>query len=221
MAQLVHALGHHGVDAVVDVGANLGQYGRALREEGWRRPILSIEPDPFTHAELVTIAAGDPAWTVLPPFAAGAVNGMATLERAAESDMSSLLPQGALLRAISPSSNVLHRLEVRTARLDAVPALADSTWRRLFVKLDLQGGEALALDGMTGLLGRVAGLQIEMALIELYEGERLWLETIAWASSHGFTLHLVISGYYERKLGRQLQMDGIFFRRPGTPSLRS
>ena len=219
-AQLVHALGHHGIDLVVDVGANHGQYARTLRAHGWPGPILSIEPDPRTHALLVRNAAGDPAWTVLPPLAAGALDGTATLARSAESDMSSLLAQGALLRTLSPSSAVEDRLQVAVRRLDGLPELRDAPGRRLFVKLDLQGGEAAALDGATGLFGRVAGLQVEMALVELYRGERPWLATIAWLEARGFVLHLVVPGYYERKLGRQLQLDGIFFRPGATPSLR-
>jgi len=31
----------------------------------------------------------------------------------------------------------------------------------------------------------------------------------------GFDLHLLIPGYYERKLGRQLQVDGVFYRAQG------
>ena len=39
-------LEHQAVDAVIDVGANAGQYATRLRAAGWRGPILSIEPIP-------------------------------------------------------------------------------------------------------------------------------------------------------------------------------
>jgi len=220
LAQLVHTLGLFGVGAVIDVGANEGQYATALRAHGWAGPILSVEPIPEVHARLGALAADDPAWTVLPAVALGAADGgTATLEVSAESDMSSLLPQGELLRRISPTSAVARRMAVPLRRLDRLdlpsPADADS---RLFLKLDVQGAEHAVLEGAAGLMPRVAGLQVEMALVGLYEGERPWQDTVARLAEAGFALHLLIPGYYERKLGRQLQVDGVFYHRDATPS---
>ena len=215
LAQLVHTLGLFGVDTVVDVGANEGQYAAGLRAHGWDGPIVSVEPIPAVHARLAARAAGDPRWTVLPPLAVGAEDGDALLELSAESDMSSLLPQGEILRRVSPSSAVRERLRVPLRRLDGLALPAG----RLFLKLDVQGGEWAALDGAAGLLPRVAGLQVEMALVTLYEGERPWRETVDRLEGLGFALHLLIPGYYERKLGRQVQVDGVFYREGAVPSL--
>jgi FkbM family methyltransferase len=220
LAQVVHTLGLFGIDAVIDVGANEGQYAASLRAHGWTGPVVSVEPIPEVHARLAARAAGDPAWTVLPAMALGAEDGgTAVLEVSAESDMSSLLPQGELLRRISPTSAVARRVAVPLRRLDRLdlplPAEAD---RRLFLKLDVQGAEFMVLEGASGLMPRVAGLQVEMALLPLYEGESLWQDTVARLADAGFALHLLITGYYERKLGRQLQVDGVFYRRDATPS---
>jgi FkbM family methyltransferase len=208
VAQLVHALGFHGVDAVVDVGANEGQYAASLRAHGWAGPIVSVEPVPEVHARLAARAAADPAWTVLPPFAAGASEGEAVLEVSAESDMSSLLPQVPLLRRVSPTSAITRRITVPLRRLDSL----DLPGARPFLKLDLQGGESAALDGAERLLPRLAGLQLELALVPLYEGEPGWRGVVDRLEALGFALHLLIPGYYERKLGRQVQVDGVFFR---------
>ena len=212
--QLVHALSFHGIDLVVDVGANEGQYAEALRAHGWAGPIVSIEPIPEVRARLAERAGDDSGWTVLPPLALGAADGEAVLELSAESDMSSLLPQTDLLRAIAPSAAVRARLTVRQRRLDGL----DLPPGRLFLKLDVQGGEAAVLAGAEGLLPRVAGLQLEMALVPIYEGETPWRAMLDRVEALGFALHLLLPGYYERKLGRQLQMDGVFFRAPATPS---
>jgi FkbM family methyltransferase len=208
LAQLVHALGFHGVDAVIDVGANEGQYAASLRAHGWPGPIASVEPIPEVHARLAARAAADPAWTVLPAAAAGAADGEAVLEVSAESDMSSLLPQGPLLRRLSPTSAVARRITVPLRRLDSL----DLPGAHPFLKLDLQGGESVALEGATRLLPRLAGLQLELALVPLYEGEPGWRAVVDRLEGLGFALHLLIPGYYERKLGRQVQVDGVFFR---------
>lgn len=209
-AQLVDTLHRNEVGLVVDVGANLGQYARILRREGWRGRVLSIEAIPEVRAELAAAADDDPAWTVLPAMAMSDHAGTATFEVSAETDMSSLLPQNDLLREVSPSSRIERRITVPLQRLDALPELRDE--QRLFLKLDVQGAEPQALAGAAGLMDCVIGLQIEMALVPVYAGERLWTETVAEMRRCGFELHLLIPGYYERKLGRQLQVDGVFYR---------
>lgn len=213
--QLVHTLERHGVEAVIDVGANRGQYALRLREAGWQGPILSLEPLPELRRSLAERAARDPSWEVLPAMAAGATDGEATLEVSAESDMSSVLPQSALLRAISPSSAIRQRLVVPQRRLDGL--LAERPWRRLFVKVDVQGAEPAVLEGLSGIWDRVAGLQLELALVPLYEGERPWLEMIEGLAARGFTPYLLFPGYFARALGRQVQLDAVFYR-TGPPS---
>lgn len=209
--QLVHALGHHGIERVIDIGAHRGEYAQRLRAAGWSLPILSFEPQPGPHAALREAAWGDPLWEVAPPMVLGERDGEAELLVSADSDMSSLLEQNATLERISPSSRITERRRVRMARLDSV--LGGCETDRLFLKLDVQGAEWRVLEGAPVTLERTIGLQLEMALVPLYEGERDWRATIDLLDARGFALHLLISGYYERKLARQLQVDGVFFRR--------
>ncbi len=202
---------------MLDVGANRGQYARRLRRHGWRGPVVSFEPLPDVHAELAAAAADDPLWFVPPPLALAERDGTVLLERSAEDDMSSLLPQNATLRAISPSSRVVARVEVPVARLENV-ALPDPRWRRLFLKLDVQGAEARVLEGVGRLWPRVVGVQLEMGLVPLYEGECDFARMLAAMQARGYDLHLLIPGYFEPKLARQLQVDGVFYRREVAPA---
>lgn len=215
-AQLVHTIERHAIEAVIDVGANRGQYALRLRAAGWRGPILSIEPIAALRAELAALAAGDPAWEVLPAMAVGAVDGEVTLEVSAESDMSSTLPQSALLRTISPSSAIRERVQVPQRRLDGL--LADRPWRRMLVKVDVQGAEPAVLAGLTDLWDRVAGLQLELALLPLYEGEQPWQQVMADLAARGYTPYLLFPGYFARALGRQVQLDAVLYREPGPSS---
>jgi FkbM family methyltransferase len=211
-AQLVFTLERQAIDAVVDVGANRGQYAERLRGAGWRGPILSIEPVPELHRALVERAAADPAWEVAAPVAIGDASGEALLEVSAESDMSSTLPQSALLRDISPSSAVARRIVVPRRRLDELPELVGRPWRRLFVKADVQGAEPAVLAGLAGIWDRVHGLQLELALLPLYEGEVPWLALVGDLASRGFAPYLLFPGYFARALGRQVQLDMVFYR---------
>ena len=212
MRRLVLVLERFAVDLVVDVGANEGQYAAALREAGWRGPILSIEPISEVRDRLARRAAADPLWTVTPAFAAGAEAGRHTLEISAESDMSSLHRQSPLLQTLSPSSAVIECREVEVRRLDRLAELEEARYRRLFVKLDIQGAEAEALDGMEGLWPRLAGLQLEMALLPLYEAETDWRTMTDRLAARGYAPYLWLPGYFEPKLARQVQVDGVFFK---------
>jgi FkbM family methyltransferase len=209
--QLALALEGARVERVLDVGANVGQYARRLRAAGWRGDILSFEPLLDIRAALEAAAADDPAWEVAPAVAVGAAVGAGMFERSNESDMSSLRPQTERLRALSPSSAVAEVLDVEVRPLGAL-VTPRHAGERLFLKIDVQGGEDAVLDGVGPLWARLVGIQLELALTRLYEGERGYLETCARLESLGFRLALVLPGYFDGKLRRQLQFDGVFLR---------
>ena len=211
-ARLACLLERQRIDAVIDVGANRGQYGAMLRRAGHAGPIVSFEPLAEPHGTLVRAAEGDPLWRVAPPLALGDRTGHVRIEVSAESDMSSILPQAPMLHTISPSSAVTERRLVPTGRLDDQGALLDPAWRRLHLKIDVQGYEPLVLDGAAGLMERIATLQLELALEPVYLGETGWREMVDRLATAGFRLALVLPGYFERKLGRMLQFDGVFIR---------
>ena len=145
-------------------------------------------------------------------MALGATDGEATIEVAAESDMSSILPQTELLRRISPSSKVIGRERVPLRRLDGLAGDYLKPDEGTFLKVDAQGFEAEVLAGARELLPRLRGLQLEMSLVRCYEGERDFRELIDDLEDAGFRPWLFFPGYFEHKLARQLQIDGVFMR---------
>jgi FkbM family methyltransferase len=211
-AQLIAVLDRFEVSVVLDVGANRGQYGAMLREWGWRGRIVSFEPQALAHAALARRAAADPGWKVAPRMALGAQGGEVDIEVSAESDMSSILPQRALLRRLSPSSAVLRKETVPLRRLDALAGTYLTAADRVFLKIDTQGYEPQVLEGAGALLERLCGIQLEMSLVPLYEGERDFRAQFDRLVAAGFEPYLLLPGYFERKLARQLQVDGVFMR---------
>jgi hypothetical protein len=97
-------------------------------------------------------------------------------------------------------------------RLDQLPELRESRSRRLFVKLDLQGSEGAALDGLSGLLPAIVGLQLELALVPLYVGESDWRQMVDRLAALGYVPWLFLPGYVDPRSGRELQMDGVFLK---------
>lgn len=210
--QLVAVLERFEISCVLDVGANVGQYALMLRDAGFGGRIVSFEPLADAHATLAKRAAADATWQVAPRMAIGDRDGEIQLQVSAESDMSSILPQSDLFRRVSPSSVVLRRETVPMARLEsaALPYVAPED--RIFLKIDTQGFEPKVMAGAGDLLARLCGVQLEMSLVPCYEGEVGYREMIDRLATAGFEPYLFIPGYFERKLGRQLQLDGVFMR---------
>jgi len=214
-AQLIAVLERFEISVVLDVGANAGQYGTALREWGYAGRIVSFEPLAEAHRLLERRAAADPAWLVAPRMAIGDRDGEVEIEVSAESDMSSVLPQTDLLRRISPSSRVVGRETVPIRRLDGLVEDYVKADDGMFLKIDTQGFEAQVLAGARRLLPELRGVQLEMSLVRCYEGERDFRDLIDDLGDVGFRPFLFIPGYFEHKLARQLQVDGVFMREQG------
>ncbi|MCB9727951.1 MAG: FkbM family methyltransferase [Deltaproteobacteria bacterium] len=210
----VMLLRHHGVDCVWDVGANAGQYGQLLRAAGYDGRIVSFEPLSSAFERLAARAASDPAWSCH-PLGFGDVAGRFELHVAANSQSSSLLPMLALHREAAPHAHYIGKETVRIETLDAwCAAHPELLGARTFLKLDAQGYEARILAGGAATMHRWTGLQMEMSLAALYEGESLLPDLLRDAEAHGFRLESLELGFVDPQTGRQLQADGVFFRAP-------
>ena len=68
------------------------------------------------------------------------------------------------------------------------------------------------LGGAERALGELAGVQAELALAHLYEGDSPWREVIEHLAARGFELAGVEPGFTDLQTGRMLQFDGLFLR---------
>ena len=139
--------------------------------------------------------------------------GEVALEVSAESDMSSTLAQSPLLRDISPTSAVLRRIVVPQRRLDSARPRRDRPWRRLFVKVDVQGAEPAVLAGMDGLWRRgCRGCSSSWPCCRSTTARCPGSSSIGDLAGRGFAPYLLFPGYFSRALGRQVQLDVVFYR---------
>lgn len=198
---------------VLDIGANVGQFARSVRQAGFTGTIISFEAIPEVHARLVERAQDDPHWKVAPCAALGATQGEGHINIAANLASSSLLDMGATHLQAAPESKYVRRAEISIRRLDEVgtPLLPEEG--PLYLKVDTQGNERDVLEGATGLLSRVSALQIELSLIPLYVGAPTISEMLPYVESIGFELFGLAPGFKDRSTGRLLQVDGFFVRR--------
>jgi FkbM family methyltransferase len=209
---LVRILEHHGITVVLDVGANVGQYATRLRQGGWAGRIVSFEPLPTARIALEQAAATDPLWEVAPPMALGASAGTVTLNVSAESDMSSTLPFLPEMAELLDSAAYTGTVTAPLARLDEVFGQYAGGNDRVLLKIDTQGTESAVLEGASGILERIQGIQLELSIVQVYQGERGYLDMIADLKELGFEPSLFIPGYFNHRTARLISMDGVFLR---------
>ena len=97
-------------------------------------------------------------------------------------------------------------------RLDAVAAQYVSKVQNPFVKIDTQGFEWQVLNGAPETRMRTRGIMVELSLIPLYSGQRLWRDVVDRLELDGFALWAIQPGFVDPRNGRTLQVDAVFFR---------
>lgn len=210
--QLLLGLRRFDIDLVFDIGANAGQFAAELRAVGYRGGIVSFEPLAQASRILTQCAEADPSWRVHAAAAIGDFDGEIEINVAGNSVSSSVLPMMRAHAAAAEKSVYVGSERVPIQRLDTVAPdyLADGS--RYFIKIDTQGFEWQVLDGAPATLAGARGVLVELSLVPLYEGQRLWLEMIERIEAEGFTLWALQRGFTDPRDGRTLQLNAVFFR---------
>lgn len=210
--KLAAVIKDHKIDLVLDVGANVGQTGELLRSIGYRGRIVSFEPLPSAHETLSAKAASDARWTVAPRTAIGDSVGSATIYESEASDVSSLLRAKEDMYKAFHKTNVVGEQETPVATLDSLYDTYAKSGDKVYLKIDTQGFEKKVLLGATETLKKIAGLQIELSLLPLYDGETTYLEILEMIHGLGFEPYILTETSFSVDLRRQLQIDAVFFR---------
>ena len=81
--------------------------------------------------------------------------------------------------------------------------------RPALLKLDVQGYELKALRGCEELLELFSHIYAECSFLELYTGQALADEVIAWLAKRNFKLRGIYNARYDKK-GNAVQCDLLF-----------
>jgi FkbM family methyltransferase len=211
LARRMRLLEAYGIDLVLDVGANVGQYASELRSLGYRGRIVSFEPLSGAFAILQQRAARDERWTAV-HAGLGAAAGKAIINIAGNSQSSSLLPMLETHVRAAPESAYVGTEEITLDTLASALEKHATPPVRALVKIDAQGYERKILDAGGPAFDRVVGAQLEMSLTPLYQGEFLIAPMIEYMAARGMQLMSIEPGYADPENGRLLQADGLFFR---------
>ena len=211
--RFVFALQEHGVECVLDIGANVGQFGRDLRRAKFAGRILSVEPLDGAYRQLEAELAVDPAWTA-ERAAVSDQPGTLTMNVAGNSVSSSVLPMRSEHADAAPAARYVNTEQVTATTVDDLVVRHKLDPASTLLKIDVQGYERSVLDGAAQTLPRFAAVRTEMSLVPLYDGQALMPEIMAYLDERGFDLWFLERGFTDPHTRRVLQLDGVFFRRP-------
>jgi FkbM family methyltransferase len=179
---------HLGVDCVFDVGANVGQYGRMLRDYvGYEGRIISFEPNPDAFTKLETEVDGDELWQA-ENFALGESDHEAEFNAFTHSDLGSFRDLADSAHAPKNFQQTRILVQVRTLATYFAEAQRQLDFERPFLKLDTQGFDLEVAKGAGAALSRFVGLQSEIAFQPTYAGAPDYRTALDFYAAAGFVL---------------------------------
>ena len=117
---------------------------------------------------------------------------------AANSISSSVLPMLQSHVDAAAGSQTIGTEVVAVIRLDDVTAGYLRGAKAVLLKVDTQGFEWDVLDGAVETLGKVAAVQLELSLLPLYGGQRLWRDYVDEDGRPRIPALLRVPGLYRR-----------------------
>lgn len=178
----------HGIELIVDVGGNVGQFATSMRKIGYRGRIISFEPVAAQFAQISRSARADPKWSVY-NMALGNRAGTMAINVMNSSVFSSFRQPTSRETDDFAQANRIERVEtveVRTLAGMAEELELVGVLNRAFLKCDTQGFDREVLIGAGDLLAQVRLLQIELSVTPIYENAPRMTEMLAFVEAHGF-----------------------------------
>ncbi len=179
------------IQCVLDVGANLGQFGDLVRHKlGFRGVLHSFEPVNQFVQQLKRKTESDDRWHIH-QTALGSCPDQIEINVAQSPGLSSFLPSSSeAVKDLWENSATLERQSVRVDTLDNFIRRLDGGMLPgpTFLKVDTQGYDLEVLKGAEKTLEAVRAVQFEASVRPIYEGMPNYKEVLDYLISRGFAL---------------------------------
>lgn len=204
-------MSREGIEACIDCGANVGQYAARLRDSGFNKLMISIEPAIDAFARLEDISRADSNWDVY-RCAVGNMNGLGNLNITKNSVSSSLLIPKATEFNVAAGAVTTSTEKVEVVRLDQFVSQKYPHLKCVLLKLDVQGYEDVALSGASGILDRIQMVELELGIDVLYEGAADWVQLISNLRHLQYELVAIQPNTIDKLTSRAIEFNAIFSR---------
>jgi FkbM family methyltransferase len=199
-------LEHFQISGVIDVGANVGQFGLDVRRHGFEGLIVSYEPVQETFDSLSQTIKQHQPWKAF-QLGLGAVESERTINISGNSGLSSsILEMRSLHLENFPDSATVAKQKISISTIDKQLEILGLQPQEIMLKLDVQGFEAEVLKGASQSLSKIPLCYLEVSITPLYDGEISFLPILIELSKFGHEVIDVFRGI-KAKDGQLLQLD--------------
>lgn len=152
-----------GINCVLDVGANRGQFASTLRAIGYCGHIVSFEPSPHDFSILSKQFIGDLFWRGI-NYALGETNCIMSFNYVEKSTFLSSFNR------LKQCDRTVQVIPVQVRRLDSIylDIINGIEHPRVFLKMDTQGHDYEVLHGSLGIIEHILGIQSEIIVSSAY-----------------------------------------------------
>jgi FkbM family methyltransferase len=209
LSRRLRLINHYGINSIIDIGANKGQYSLEMRKFGYSGKLISFEPLSSVFKELQLKASHDDKWLTY-NNAMGNFDGNAIINIAGNSYSSSLNNMLESHINAAPLSRTIGTENITVKKLDTIFNNIFEPDDAIMLKIDTQGYEKNVIEGANKSLEFIRLIQLEMSLVALYENELLLADMIKFLQHRNFVLVSLENGFSNADTGQLLQVDGIF-----------
>lgn len=213
LKQIHKVFKQYGINMLLDVGANTGQYAMSMFKVGYKGTIISFEPLSDIYEVLKTNQSKHNNWKLFRRTAIGDYCGKAMINISENRESNSILPISERHTKVAPSAKYVGELEIPIVTLDSIFTDITTSDNKTCLKIDTQGLEDKVLAGAAESLKKIILIQLELSLIPLYDGSR----TIDWMISYlkdlGFEPVLFLPGFIDRTTEEMQQVEGLFINK--------
>lgn len=188
-SHLPQLLSRYNIDLVLDVGANIGRFGKQLRDHGYTSEIHSFEPVGRTFEKLQKACRNDRLWSAH-KLAMGDAPGRQSINITASADFTSFLEPNAFGKEQYKELDVAQTETVEIGTIDDFleTNVENTADRRIFLKMDTQGYDLKVFEGARCSLPRIVCMLSELSLVPIYSGMPHYLEVLKHYEDHGFAV---------------------------------
>jgi FkbM family methyltransferase len=194
------------VSKVLDIGANVGQFGIDIRRHGFNGQIISFEPVKESFEKLSNTIKKHQPWDAF-QLGLGAFESQQKIHVSGNAGLSSsLLTMGKIHINNFPESATVSTQKILVSTIDKQLAILGVDPKKILLKLDVQGYESEVLKGTAKSLSQIPLCFLEVSIVPLYEGEVTLLPILNLLSESGHEVTDIFRGL-KTKNGELLQID--------------
>jgi FkbM family methyltransferase len=198
------------IDTVLDIGGNIGQFSKTMRFLLPNANIYAFEPLPDCFEKIEKLMQNDAKFKAY-NIGLGNTDDELIMQKSSYAPSSSFLKMSDKHKEAFPQTAGHSEVKVKVRRLDDV-AKDLALGNVMLIKVDVQGYEALVLQGGLDTFARAKVLIMELSFQELYEKQPLFNDIYVELSKLGFKFMGTTAQMPDPKNGQFMDADCIFIR---------